>query len=61
MILSNRKNISKIQLVFFVAIIVLFCSLVLGFAENFDSTFISLYSFFGTCSDRQFTNEIALI
>lgn len=30
MILSNRKNINKIQLVFFIAIIVLFCSLVLA-------------------------------
>ena len=30
MILSNRKNISKIQIVFFIAIIVLFCSLVLA-------------------------------
>ena len=30
MILSNRKNISKIQLVFFISIIALFCSLVLA-------------------------------
>ncbi len=30
MILSNRKNISKIQLVFFIAILALFCSLVLA-------------------------------
>ncbi len=30
MILSNRKNISKIQLIFFASIIVLFCSLVLA-------------------------------
>ena len=30
MILSNRKNINKIQLIFFISIIVLFCSLVLG-------------------------------
>ncbi|MGZ3788443.1 MAG: AI-2E family transporter [Bacteriovorax sp.] len=30
MIFSNRKNISKIQLVFFVAVIALFCSLVLA-------------------------------
>jgi putative permease len=29
MILSNRKNITKIQLIFFISIIVLFCSLVL--------------------------------
>lgn len=30
MILSNRKNINKIQLLFFISIIVLFCSLVLA-------------------------------
>ncbi len=30
MILSNRKNITKIQLIFFVSIIILFCSLVLA-------------------------------
>ncbi|MDO9183922.1 MAG: hypothetical protein Q7U04_16015, partial [Bacteriovorax sp.] len=30
MILSNRKNITNIQLIFFVSIIVLFCSLVLA-------------------------------
>lgn len=30
MILSNRKNINKIQLIFFISIIFLFCSLVLG-------------------------------
>ncbi|MBC7540595.1 MAG: AI-2E family transporter [Bacteriovorax sp.] len=30
MILSNRKNITKIQLIFFISIIVLFCSLVLA-------------------------------
>lgn len=30
MIISNRKNINKIQLIFFISIIVLFCSLVLA-------------------------------
>ena len=30
MILSNRKNINKIQLIYFVSVIVLFCSLVLA-------------------------------
>jgi putative permease len=30
MILSNRKNINKIQLIFFISIIVLFCSLILA-------------------------------
>ena len=30
MILSNRKNITKIQLIFFAAVIVLFCSFVLA-------------------------------
>lgn len=30
MILSNRKNINKIQLIFFISIIVLFCTLVLA-------------------------------